>query len=116
LKEILIIEDSAQLRAGYRRFLGNKDEFQFAEADTADKAIAFLSSESFYHVVCDYNLERGTGRDVYNWLVENRPEQLERFTFVCGSYADVSDLDAHHIQKGSMGLNTELLERLRNHE
>ena len=112
MKEILIIEDAEQIRETYKRHLNRSGEFVFAEAATAEDATSLLFSMSFDHVICDYTLERGTGRDVFRWLQENRPEQLERFTFVCGITSDVADLDAMVLWKLDSNLYGDLLSRV----
>jgi CheY-like chemotaxis protein len=112
MKEILIIEDVKGIRETYKRKLGPKGEFTFTEAATAGAAIKYLSSTSFDHIICDYNLDQGTGRDVFYWLQENRPEQLERFTFVCGMPSELSDLDATVFHKLDSTLYDELLDRV----
>ena len=112
MKKILIIEDTQGIRETYKRRLKHKGEFTFAEAVTAEEAIEHLRPTSFDHVICDYNLEQGTGRDVFYWLQKNRPEQLERFTFVCGITSEVSDLDATVLGKLDHALYEELIVRV----
>jgi CheY-like chemotaxis protein len=112
MKEILIIEDVKGIRETYKRKLGPKGKFAFAEATTAQRAIDLLFAMSFDHVICDYNLDQGTGRDVFYWLQGNKPEQLERFTFVCGMPSELSDLDATVFHKLDSTLYDELLERI----
>ena len=112
MKEILIIEDVKGIRDTYKRNLRHDGEFIFAEAATAATAIMLLSSANFDHVICDYNLDQGTGRDVFYWIKENRPEQLKKFTFVCGMTSDVADLDATVLWKLQENLYEELAERV----
>ena len=109
MKNILVIEDDKTLQQSYRRMLS---EFSCTFADTADRAIAALSKTSFDYVTCDYNLALGNGRDVFDWLTANKPDQLERFIFICGSFDDVATINASFLQKGSMGLKEDLLERI----
>jgi DNA-binding NarL/FixJ family response regulator len=112
MKEILIIEDARGIRETYKRKLRQKGEFNFAEAATAEAATTWLNSMSFDHVICDYNLDQGTGRDVFYWLQENKPEQLKRFTFVCGMPSELSDLDATVFHKLDHTLYEDILTRI----
>jgi len=109
MKTVLVIEDDENLQRSYQRML---EGYKCSYAATADAAILALSEASFDYVTCDYNLERGTGEDVFNWLTDNKPEQLERFIFICGSFDSVATIDAPFLQKGSMSLKEDLLERI----
>jgi DNA-binding NarL/FixJ family response regulator len=114
LKEILIIEDAVVLADSYKRALRKHEdyEFHFATATTAEGAITWLNSVNFDHVLCDYNLDQGTGRDVYNWLKENNPSQLAKFTFVCGMPSECRGLDAPILSKADTYLNDYIFERI----
>jgi ActR/RegA family two-component response regulator len=116
MKTILIIEDSTSLQESYKRSLLRKGEFEFETAITANGAIGKFSGANFDHVICDYNLEQGTGRDVFYWLQENRPDQLKHFTFVCGMPSEVSDLDAPALNKSTTSLFDELLANIEGYD
>ncbi len=110
MKTFLIIEDNLNLQADYKRMLG--EEHEYACATTAERAITWLNSMKFDHIICDFQLEQGTGRDVYDWLIENRPGYVRRLTFVCGNPSDVAGLDAPVFQKAGSYLKEALLERV----
>jgi ActR/RegA family two-component response regulator len=111
MREILIIEDNFGLRESYKRAL-QRHGFVCATATTARQAIDLLNSVEFDHVICDFQLDQGTGGDVHDWLKENRPDQLEKFTFVCGFTSDVAAYGLPVIAKAGLDICGEIIERI----
>jgi len=106
---ILIIEDDKGLQRSYMRCLG--DENQYFCAQSAQEGIDLLYGKDPGHyglIICDYNLIRSTGREVYHWIAANQTPTLDQFIFVCGTASDVRDLDCHSLWKGDMSTMTDL--------
>lgn len=110
IASILIIEDSRHLQRDYVHMLGEEHEYHFAA--TAKQAIDLLDTRAFDHIICDFQLDQGTGRDVYDWLERKMPDELARLTFVCGTPAQVAGLSCPVYQKASFGLEEALRERV----
>ena len=99
---ILIIEDDPRLRKSYMRGLGDN---QFSCAESAQEGIDLLSTTDPGHyslIICDYNLVKSTGREVFYWLEENQPASMKQFIFVCGAMSDINGLSCHSLWKGGM--------------
>jgi len=100
-KRILLVEDYEDLYFVYQQYLGTNHHYEFATS--APRAIALISAGRFDHILCDYHLAGKTnGREVYEWVAENRPDLLEHvFVFVCAALDKVDDLaGAKVIPKG----------------
>ena len=98
-KRVLIVEDDPQLQIAYFRLLNKKCDI--STIDRAEAAITWLKKVNFDYIFCDFNLAgKMTGEDVFNWLRENRPEDLPKFYFVSGDASRCRKLHDQVIDKG----------------
>jgi len=96
----LVVEDDFHLQKTYERFLHGRGHQAFLAA-SPKQAIALLKNRPYIDgVICDYQLEGGTGAEVYLWVSHHKPELLERFALVTATRGvDASFPSAHHFQK-----------------
>lgn len=71
---ILLVEDHALVRSGYRRLFDAEDEFQVvAEAASADEAYARLMDTDISLAVVDLNLRESSGIDAIRRMLARKP-------------------------------------------
>lgn len=77
---LLIDDDSLQLDI-MQALLGEVG-FRVVAAESSKAAIAELEREDFDAILCDWHLASGSGGDIYEWLLVNRPHLASRCVFM----------------------------------
>ena len=91
-RRIAVIDDEPHLLASFDRILGRSHRLRrFQNAREFLDALAM--GESFDLIFCDLNMPNFSGIDVYDSLVENHPEMVDRTVFVTGG---ITTLSAFH--------------------
>ncbi len=79
---VLVVDDEPRVASVLAQMLSDN---QVTLAHSGRDAIAVLSADpSFDAVVCDLQMDDGTGVDVYEYLVERAPELARRIIFTTG--------------------------------
>ena len=80
---VLIVDDEPMMRLMLRRMVGRGRKTE--EAGSGLEAVQFLEQgKNFDLILCDLMMPQMTGMDVFDWLVENRPDLVPRIGFVTG--------------------------------
>jgi len=84
---ILVIDDEPQILRAIGRAL---KVYQLTTAETGQRAIDILSEgQDFDLILCDLIMREISGIEVYQWVLDNRPELLDRLIFVtAGTFTD----------------------------
>jgi signal transduction histidine kinase/ActR/RegA family two-component response regulator len=86
-RRVLVVEDDDLLRAAMARGL---DVHDVTTRPSGHAAIELLGADGDWDLIlCDLLMPSGSGRDVYEFVRERRPELLERMVFISGG-ADAS--------------------------
>jgi two-component system NtrC family sensor kinase len=102
---VLVVDDDARLLRLYPRILG--EHYDVLVASDGQEAIEMLSSGSVVDaVITDVQMPEVDGRQLYAWLLEQKPDLARRTMFVTSS-ADAHQLDVLR-QTGRPGLEKPL--------
>jgi PAS domain S-box-containing protein len=77
---VLVIDDEAEVGEAVRRLLGRRHEVELAIA--AVDAVTLLHERSYDLVLCDLLMPDMTGMDLYERLLQTRPEVAQRIVFM----------------------------------
>ena len=83
---VLLVDDEPAVRSALRRFFARRG-WSVVEAADGESACGVLepsSGNAFELVICDLNMPRLSGRDLYAWVARNRPDALALFVFSSG--------------------------------
>ena len=83
---VLLIDDENAVRLALKRYFARRG-WAVTEAVDGASARSFLdpkSDRAFDVVICDLNMPRESGRDLYRWLVHYRPDAVARLVFSSG--------------------------------
>lgn len=81
-RRVLIIDDDPLVASSLRRLLASRDVHV---ADSGRRGIEMLrENDKFEVVLCDLMMPEVSGMDVYETMVEERPDLAERFIFMTG--------------------------------
>jgi CheY-like chemotaxis protein len=86
---VLVIDDEAAVRIAMCRFLSRRG-WSVCEASDGESARALLDpavGRTFDLIICDLNMPRLSGRELYAWLELNRPDAASRIAFSSGDVA-----------------------------
>ncbi len=102
---VLVVDDDARLLRLYRRILG--EHYDVLVAADGQEAMDLLSSGSVVDaIITDMQMPEVDGRQLYAWLLEQKPELARRTAFVISS-ADAQQQEMLH-QTGRPGLEKPL--------
>lgn len=73
MKQVLVVEDHAIVRAGIRRLLDERGDTEVFEAATGEAALAEIAAESFALVILDLNLPGLAGLELLRRIVRQAP-------------------------------------------
>lgn len=83
---VLLVDDEVAVRAAMRRFLERRG-WSVTEVGDGESARALLdpvAGHVFDVVICDLQMPRLSGADLYRWLSTTRPDAALRFVFSTG--------------------------------
>jgi two-component system cell cycle sensor histidine kinase/response regulator CckA len=83
---VLLVDDERAVRVAMLRFLTRRG-WSVCEAEDGESARALLdpaAGRSFDLVICDLNMPRLSGCELYRWLLQHRPDAAARFVFASG--------------------------------
>lgn len=85
-KTLLLIDDESEIRAHMTELLAHSygDSLLVLQAEGGDSAIEILKSSSVDFIVCDFNMDNGSGLTVYAHL-QQRQEKNVQFVFFSAS-------------------------------
>jgi two-component system, NarL family, invasion response regulator UvrY len=75
MKQVLVVEDHAIVRAGIRRLLHERGDIEVQEAATGETALAEITSRGFALVILDLNLPGLAGLELLRRIVRLAPGQ-----------------------------------------
>jgi CheY-like chemotaxis protein len=78
---LLLAEDEPVLLMVMADLLGGAG-YAVASVDSGHGAIVLLEHEEFDAIVADWNMDDGSGADVYRWITEHKPWLAERVVFL----------------------------------
>jgi DNA-binding response OmpR family regulator len=78
---LLLVDDDPTLLLVIAELLGDAG-FSVMSVEGGDAATAQLERSSFDVVVSDWQMDGGSGADLYRWIVVHRPDLAERFVFL----------------------------------
>jgi two-component system invasion response regulator UvrY len=73
MKQVLVVEDHAIVRAGIRRLLGERGDIEVAEAATGEAALEAIAARKFALVILDLNLPGLAGLELLRRIVRLAP-------------------------------------------
>ena len=73
MKQVLVVEDHAIVRAGMRRLLDERGDIEVREAATGEDALAEITSREFALVILDLNLPGLAGLELLRRIVRLAP-------------------------------------------
>ena len=82
---ILIIDDSKDIRLAIRSLINKKFKVIIEESDSGFGAIEKIKNKDFDIIVCDLKMSEGTGLDVFYYLINNKPDLISKFIFFSAS-------------------------------
>jgi CheY-like chemotaxis protein len=83
---VLLVDDEPAVRLAMLRFLTRRG-WSVCEAEDGELARALLdpaAGQWFDLVICDLNMPRLSGCELYRWLAHHRPDAARRFVFASG--------------------------------
>lgn len=80
---ILLVDDDALVRESLKRVL-EVNGIKVTGVCCVEDAKEVLSRYLFSAVVSDVRMPDGTGVDLYEWVIENRPSLMSKFFFCSG--------------------------------
>jgi CheY-like chemotaxis protein len=92
----LLLADDEQMLLLVMSGLLKEAGYQVTPVDSGNSAIAQLTTQDFDVILADWNMDDGSGADLYRWISERRPDLLERVVFLTGG----SMTDAQTIAPG----------------
>jgi CheY-like chemotaxis protein len=78
---LLLVDDDPTLLYVIADLLGDAG-FSVMSVEGGDAAVSQLERTSFDVVVSDWQMDGGSGGDLYRWIVMHRPDLVERFVFL----------------------------------
>ena len=84
---LLIAEDDPVLLHVMARLL-EETGYRVIQVDSGHRAIDALNTGSFDVIVADWQMDSGSGADVYKWIKAERPWLVERIVFLSGGERD----------------------------
>ena len=73
MKQVLVVEDHAIVRAGIRRLLGERGDIEVFEAATGEAALEEIAGRKFALVILDLNLPGLAGLELLRRIVRQAP-------------------------------------------
>lgn len=73
MKQVLVVEDHAIVRAGIRRLLGERGDIEVFEAATGEAALEEIAARKFALVILDLNLPGLAGLELLRRIVRQAP-------------------------------------------
>jgi two-component system invasion response regulator UvrY len=73
MKQVLVVEDHAIVRAGIRRLLGERGDVEVVEAATGETALKEIAGRKFALVILDLNLPGLAGLELLRRIVRQAP-------------------------------------------
>jgi two-component system invasion response regulator UvrY len=73
MKQVLVVEDHAIVRAGIRRLLGERGDIEVFEAATGEAALEEIAGRKFALVILDLNLPGLAGLELLRRIVRQTP-------------------------------------------
>ena len=73
MKQVLVVEDHAIVRAGIRRLLGERGDIEMSEAATGEAALAAIGARAFALVILDLNLPGLAGLELLRRIIRQAP-------------------------------------------
>ncbi len=74
MKQVLVVEDHAIVRAGIRRLLDERGDTEVFEAATGEAALADIAAENFALIILDLNLPGLAGLELLRRIVRQAPD------------------------------------------
>jgi len=84
---LLLADDEPVLLAVMGDFLAQSG-YAVTRVEAGHAAIVLLEHEDFEAIVVDWQMDDGSGADVYRWILSERPHLAERVVFLSGREAD----------------------------
>ena len=73
MKQVLVVEDHAIVRAGIRRLLGERGDIEVSEAATGEAALVDIAARTFALVILDLNLPGLAGLELLRRIIRQAP-------------------------------------------
>jgi two-component system invasion response regulator UvrY len=73
MKQVLVVEDHAIVRAGIRRLLGERGDIEVLEAATGEAALVEIAARAFALVILDLNLPGLAGLELLRRIIRQAP-------------------------------------------
>ena len=93
---LMLVEDEPVLLSVIAELL-EESGYQVAKVENGNAAIKLLETdEDFDALITDWNMDEGSGADVYRWIARTKPWLAERVVFLSGGESD----DAGNVAPG----------------
>lgn len=79
---VLVVDDEPSVLRAVKRIL--RDGYEVDVVDNGREALALLGSREYRAVLCDLQMPRPDGVEIYDHLAESKPEMLARLAFMTG--------------------------------
>ncbi len=90
ISQILIIDDSEDIRKALKEILATDFKAEVHEAISGFSAIEMIKIKKFDVLVCDLKMMDGSGVDVHSYLVQHQPDLISKLIFFTGDTQSLS--------------------------